>query len=63
MRSKLVAELFTPHMARRPRFTRSCARRDTDTAERDVAIVMLGDLPLTTGRLTVAADKAYDTRA
>ena len=33
------------------------------TAERDAAIVMLGDLPLTTRRLTVGADKAYDTRA
>src|SRR6476660_1455501 len=33
------------------------------TAERDAAIVMLGELPLTTRRLTVAADKAYDTRA
>jgi hypothetical protein len=33
------------------------------TAERDAAIVMLGELPLTTQRLTVAADKAYDTRA
>jgi transposase len=33
------------------------------TAERDAAIVMLGDLPLTTRRLTVAADKAYDIRA
>jgi transposase len=33
------------------------------TAERDAAIAMLGDLPLTTRRLTVAADKAYDTRA
>jgi transposase len=32
------------------------------TAERDAAIVMLGELPLTTRRLTVAADKAYDTR-
>jgi transposase len=31
-------------------------------AERDAAIVMLGDLPLTTRRLTVAADKNYDTR-
>jgi transposase len=35
----------------------------TGTAERDAAIVMLGDLPLTTRRLTVGADKAYDTRA
>ena len=33
------------------------------TAERDAAIVMLGELPLTTRRITVAADKAYDTRA
>jgi len=33
------------------------------TAERDAAIVMLGELPLTTRRLTVAADKAYDIRA
>jgi transposase len=33
------------------------------TAERDAAIVMLGELPLTTRRLTVAADKAYDVRA
>jgi transposase len=33
------------------------------TAERDAAVVMLGELPLTTRRLTVAADKAYDTRA
>jgi len=33
------------------------------TAERDAAIAMLGDLPLTTRRITVAADKAYDTRA
>ena len=33
------------------------------TAERDAAIVMLGELPLTTRRLTVAADKGYDTRA
>jgi transposase len=33
------------------------------TAERDAAIVMLGELPLTTRRVTVAADKAYDTRA
>jgi transposase len=32
-------------------------------AERDAAIVMLGELPLTTQRITVAADKAYDTRA
>ena len=33
------------------------------TAERDAAITMLGELPLTTRRLTVAADKAYDIRA
>jgi Transposase DDE domain len=33
------------------------------TAERDAAITMLGELPLTTRRLTVAGDKAYDTRA
>jgi transposase len=33
------------------------------TAERDAAVIMLGELPLTTRRLTVAADKAYDTRA
>jgi transposase len=33
------------------------------TAERDAAIVMLGELPLTARRITVAADKAYDTRA
>jgi IS5 family transposase len=33
------------------------------TAERDAALIMLGELPLTTRRLTVAADKAYDTRA
>jgi transposase len=33
------------------------------TAERDAAILMLGELPLTTRRLTVGADKAYDTRA
>jgi transposase len=33
------------------------------TAERDAALFMLGELPLTTGRLTVAADKAYDVRA
>ena len=34
----------------------------TGTAERDAAIVMLGELPLTSRRLTVAADKLYDTR-
>jgi transposase len=33
------------------------------TAERDAAIAMLGDLPLTHRRITVAADKAYDVRA
>jgi transposase len=33
------------------------------TAERDAAITMLGELPLTTRRITVAADKAYDVRA
>jgi transposase len=32
------------------------------TAERDAAIAMLGELPMTTRRLTVAGDKAYDTR-
>ena len=32
------------------------------TAERDAAIVMLGELPLTTRRVTVGADKLYDTR-
>jgi len=32
------------------------------TAERDAAIVMLGELPLTTHRVTVGADKLYDTR-
>jgi Transposase DDE domain len=31
------------------------------TAERDAAILMLGELPLTTRRLTVGADKLYDT--
>ena len=35
----------------------------TGTAERDAAIVMLGELPLTTRRITVGADKGYDTRA
>jgi len=35
----------------------------TGTAEREAAIVMLGDLPLTARRLTVGADKNYDTRA
>src|SRR5687767_5516908 len=33
------------------------------TAERDAAIVMLGELPLTAKRPTVGADKNYDTRA
>src|SRR5262245_7465928 len=33
------------------------------TGERDAAVVMLGELPLTSRRLTVGADKAYDTRA
>jgi transposase len=33
------------------------------TGERDAAIVMLGELPLTSRRITVGADKAYDTRA
>jgi len=33
------------------------------TAERDAAIIMLGELPLTSRRLTVGADKLYDTRA
>jgi transposase len=32
------------------------------TAERDAAIVMLGELPLTSRRITVGADKLYDTR-
>jgi transposase len=35
----------------------------TGTAEREAAIAMLGDLPLTARRLTVGADKNYDTRA
>ena len=34
----------------------------TGTAERDAAIVMLGELPLTTRRPTIGADKNYDTR-
>ena len=34
----------------------------TGTAERDAAVVMLGELPLTTRRVTVAGDKNYDTR-
>jgi transposase len=33
------------------------------TGERDAAIAMLGELPLTHRRLTVAADKLYDRRA
>jgi len=33
------------------------------TAERDAAIAMLGELPLTARRITVAGDKAYDRRA
>jgi transposase len=33
------------------------------TAERDAALVMLGELPLTSHRPTVGADKNYDTRA
>src|SRR5687767_14325306 len=32
------------------------------TAEPDAAIAMLGELPLTTRRITVAGDKAYDRR-
>jgi IS5 family transposase len=35
----------------------------TGTAERDAAIVMLGELPLTTRRLTVAGDKNFDVAA
>ena len=35
----------------------------TGTAERDAAIALLGEPPLTTRRVTVAADKAYDVRA
>lgn len=35
----------------------------TGTAERDAAIAMLGELPLTTRRLTVGADKNFDTQA
>jgi transposase len=34
----------------------------TGTAEREAAIVMLGELPLTTRRVTVSGDKNYDTR-
>jgi transposase len=33
------------------------------TGERDAAIAMLGELSLTRGRITVAADKLYDRRA
>jgi len=32
------------------------------TAERDAAIIMLGELPLTTRRVTVGADKLFDVR-
>jgi transposase len=32
------------------------------TAERDAALVMLGELPLTRRRITVGADKLFDTR-
>ena len=35
----------------------------TGTAERDAALAMLGDLPLTTQHVTVGADKGYDTQA
>ncbi len=35
----------------------------TGTAERDAALAMLGELPLTTQHVTVGADKGYDTRA
>ena len=35
----------------------------TGTAERDAAIALLGELPLTARRPTVGADKNYDTRA
>jgi transposase len=34
----------------------------TGTGERDAAILMLGELPLTSRRVTVGADKLYDTR-
>ena len=34
----------------------------TGTAERDAALVLLGELPLTTRHVTVGADKGYDTR-
>jgi len=35
----------------------------TGTAERDAALVMLGELPLTSRRVTVSGDKNYDVRA
>lgn len=35
----------------------------TGTAEREAAIAMLGELPLTTRRVTAAGDANYDTRA
>jgi transposase len=35
----------------------------TGTAERDAALAMLGELPLTTQHVTVGADKGYDTQA
>jgi transposase len=35
----------------------------TGTAERDAALVMLGELPLTSRRVTVGADKLYDVAA
>ncbi len=35
----------------------------TGTAERDAALVMLGELPLTGRRVTVGGDKNYDVRA
>ena len=35
----------------------------TGTAERDAAIALLGELPLTTRRVTVGADKNFDTAA
>jgi hypothetical protein len=35
----------------------------TGTAERDAAIAMLGELPITTRNVTIACDKNYDTRA
>ena len=35
----------------------------TGTAERDAAIIMIGELPLTSRRLTVGADKLYDAHA